>query len=92
MDALAEVASAYCKRLTATLVILRRSLQQTIIRMNRFVFSLLLSVAGIVHADGFAANRAKVLALGKLTIAPAMSNTPNPMKETRKFPSLNSTA
>ena len=40
--------------------------------MNRFVFSLLLCVAGMVHADEFAAKRAEVLALGKLTIAPAM--------------------
>ena len=40
--------------------------------MNRFVIGLLLCVAGMVHAEDFAAKRAKVLALGKLTTAPAM--------------------
>ena len=40
--------------------------------MNRIVFSLLLCVARMVHADEFAAKRAEVLALGKLTIPPAM--------------------
>lgn len=40
--------------------------------MSRFVFSLVLCAAGMVHADEFAAKRDEVLALGKLTVAPVM--------------------